>query len=393
MDKFHPELITADGGYIWNIVDAGAYTAAQIVTALQQGRLYFNVHTVNYPRRRNPRLPHRRTNGSQTPPVPVADPGYNADDSATDAGAARFLNQAAFGASPADMAYVEANGYAAWINAQMALPATHLLPNVQSQIALTPSAFLSGSPGRRITPGGANAVAGQDQLRQRVAFALSEILVVSDTNSTLGGVPTGLASYYDLLADNAFGNFRDLLKAATLHPVMGYWLNMQGNQKGNLATGYHPNENYGREIMQLFSIGLNRLWPDGSLVLDSQGNLVPTYNAEHDHQRFRPRVHRLDVAPGAPGQWPVADEVSLPTTDWINPMVDGQKYHELGTKTLLDNVVLPAAVGYSMTASPSADRRLTRPRRPTTAIASAISTARWTTSSTIRTSARTFAAS
>ena len=186
-----------------------------------------------------------------------------------------------------------------------------------------------------------------------MAFALSEIMVVSDTNSTLGNVPTTLASYYDLLADHAFGNFRDLLEAATLHPAMGYWLNMQGNQKGNLSTGYHPNENYGREVMQLFSIGLNRLWPDGSFVLDASGNLVPTYNQGTITNGFA-RVFTgwtWHQALQASGQLPTN---FYPATDWINPMVMVKNYHELGTKTLLDNVVLPAAVGYSATASATA---------------------------------------
>ncbi len=346
VDKFHPELKTSDGGYIWNIVAAGAYSASDIVTALQQGRLYFNLHTVNYPGGEI-RGFLTAINGSQTAPVPVADPGYT-DDSATDAGAARFLNQAGFGASPADVAYVKANGYAAWINAQLAVSATHLVPNVQQQLALTASAFLNATPVQNAW--WHEVVTGQDQLRQKMAFALSEILVVSDTNASIGGNPVGLATYYDLLADNAFGNFRDTLKAATLNPVMGYWLNMQGNQKGNLTTGYHPNENYAREIMQLFSVGLNRLWPDGSLVLDSHGDPVPTYT----QSTITNGVARVFTgwtwhqALQANGQLPTN---FYPATDWLNPMVMVKGYHELGPKNVLDNVVLPPAVGYSMTAS------------------------------------------
>ena len=346
VDKFHPELKTADGGYIWNITASGAYSASDIVTALQQGRLYFNVHTVNFPGGEI-RGFLTAVNGSQTPPVPVADPGYT-DDSATDAGAARFLNQAAYGAAPVDMAYVKANGYTAWINKQMGLSAAQLYPDVETQLALFPStnlsvAFVDNAWWRA-------AITDPAQLRQRVAFALSEILVVSDTNSTLGGRPDTLASYYDLLSANAFGNFRDLLKAATLHPAMGYWLNMQGNQKGNLATGYHPNENYAREIMQLFSVGLNRMWTDGSLVLDSEGNLVPTYNQGTITNGFA-RVFTgwtWHQALQANGQLPTN---FYPSVDWINPMVMVKNYHELGPKTLLDNVALPPAVGYSMTAA------------------------------------------
>src|SRR6202000_1666108 len=103
-----------------------------------------------------------------------------------------------------------------------------------------------------------------------VAFALSEIMVVSQ-NGTLQNHADALASYYDTLLDNSFGNFRTLLRSVSLTPAMGLYLNMQGNAKGNLINGTHANENYAREINQLFSIGLTRLWPDGSLVLDSTG--------------------------------------------------------------------------------------------------------------------------
>src|SRR5262249_33982983 len=123
------------------------------------------------------------------------------------------------------------------------------------------------------------SVTAPDQLRQRVAFALSQIMVVSE-NGTLNNNPVVLSSYYDVLLNNSFGNFRDLLKAVTLSPAMGLYLDMRFNDKGNLAAGTHPNENYAREIQQLFSIGLNRMWPDGTLVLDSNGDIVPTYNQD-----------------------------------------------------------------------------------------------------------------
>ena len=124
------------------------------------------------------------------------------------------------------------------------------------------------------------AVTAPDQLRQRVAFGLSEIMVVSTEAVVLSDFATSIAQYNNVLANNAFGNFRDLLEQVTLNPTMGYWLNMQGNAKGDITIGLHPNENYAREIMQLFSVGLNRLWPDGTVILDSQGGLVPTYGQD-----------------------------------------------------------------------------------------------------------------
>ena len=87
-----------------------------------------------------------------------------------------------------------------------------------------------------------------------------------------------LADYYDTLLASCFGNFRDILKQVTLSPAMGVYLDMRANALGDIKTGLHPNENYAREILQLFSAGLYRVWPDGTLVLDSTGNAVPTYD-------------------------------------------------------------------------------------------------------------------
>ena len=123
------------------------------------------------------------------------------------------------------------------------------------------------------------AVTGQDQLRQRVAFALSQILVVS-FNSNLNSEPFALAGYLDLLSKDAFGNFRQLLEDVTLSPTMGRYLDMLQNDKEDVATGKNPNENYAREVLQLFSIGLYKLHPDGSLVLDANGLPIATYDQE-----------------------------------------------------------------------------------------------------------------
>lgn len=344
--KFHPNLISPTGAYTWNIATTSAVSASTIVNDIQQGLAYLQIETVKYSSGEIAGNFFHVT-GSQTAPALVADPGFP-DDSATDAGAARFLNQAAFGAAPADISAVESEGYSSWITNQMSLPATHTLPFVLARAAL-----LDANPMSSPTFQDAwwnSSVNAPDQLRQRVAFALSEIMVVSDQNGSIANAANGLASYYDTLEDNAFGNFRQLLEAVTLHPVMGWWLNMEGNAKGNLATGYHPNENYAREVMQLFSIGLNRLWPDGTTVLNSLGNPVPTYNQNTITGGF------ARVFTGWSWHQPLQANGQLPTsfyplTDWVDPMVMVKNYHELGAKTLLDNVVLPPAVGYSLTAS------------------------------------------
>src|SRR5207237_10026971 len=117
-----------------------------------------------------------------------------------------------------------------------------------------------------------------DQRRQAVAFALSESLVTSDQNGTIAQWQEGEANYYDILVNGAFGNFRDMLDQVTLSPMMGIYLSSLRNAKA--AGGTTPDENYAREVMQLFSIGLNELNADGSLRLDQYGQPIPTYSQD-----------------------------------------------------------------------------------------------------------------
>jgi hypothetical protein len=167
--------------------------------------------------------------------------------------------------------------------------------------------------------------------------------MVASESGTLQNHADALAYYYDTLLDNSFGNFRRLLGAVTLTPAMGLYLNMQGNDKGNLVNGTHANENYAREINQLFSIGLNRLWPDGTLILDSQGNLVPTYDQDVVSgfaQTFTGwNYYQTNQANG---RLPTRFN---PAVNYTNPMVLVPMHHDLNAKLLLDNVVLPPALG------------------------------------------------
>jgi uncharacterized protein (DUF1800 family) len=121
-------------------------------------------------------------------------------------------------------------------------------------------------------------IASPDGLRQRIALARSEFFVVSSNGVTIQSGAFAMAAWWDTLVANAFGNFRSLLEAVTLHPAMGVYLNTRGNQKENLATGRQPDENYGREVMQLFSIGLYELNIDGSNRLNGAGLPIETYD-------------------------------------------------------------------------------------------------------------------
>jgi uncharacterized protein (DUF1800 family) len=121
------------------------------------------------------------------------------------------------------------------------------------------------------------AVRGPDQLRQRTVLALSQIFVISDVNSALTSRTDAHASYLDMLSRNAFGNFRQLLEQVSTHPSMGHYLSHFRNEREDPVTGRIPDENYAREVMQLFSIGLWQLNQDGTRRRDGNGNYIPTY--------------------------------------------------------------------------------------------------------------------
>ena len=192
----------------------------------------------------------------------------------------RFLQQASFGPTKTDIDRLVSFGdssvaYRRWIDEQIAIPPSLLLPTLLAKRA-------SGIRGAELNNARQEAwfrttVLAPDQLRQRVAFALSEIMVVSQ-RSALTPLQFALADYYDVLARNAFGSFRQLIEQVTLHPAMGVYLSMLGNRKPDAALNIRPDENYARELMQLFTIGLVQLNPDGTVRTDSLGQPIPTYD-------------------------------------------------------------------------------------------------------------------
>ncbi|WP_266171432.1 DUF1800 domain-containing protein [Dyella subtropica] len=208
----------------------------------------------------------------------------------SDAEAARFLAQATFGPTATDIAHLRQVGYQAWLNEQLTAPVSTQkpyldwvagLPNVpDGNNAVNDDTRMEawwinalGTP----DPSRSNRVAA-DQLRQRVAFALSEIFVVSNANGTLAYEPYALASWHDMLAADALGNYRTLLEDVTKHPAMATYLSMLANQKADPTQNIHPDENYAREVMQLFSVGLVLLNPDGTPKLDASNQPIPTYD-------------------------------------------------------------------------------------------------------------------
>ncbi len=268
-----------------------------------------------------------------TPPTPIAQ--------ITPADAARFLNHATFGAKMseinnlADTGNVE-TGFKHWIDAQLAIPTSS---EVAYLTALEPTLNLAEDEQlwheHRVEAWFTHALTAPDQLRQRVAFALSEIFVVSD-DSALGDDTYGLAQYYDLLADNAFANYRDLLENVTLSPMMGMYLSMLGNEKPNEAENIRPDENYAREVMQLFSIGLIELNTDGSPKL-IDGKTIPTYN--QDIIKAYAHVYTGWNFNGTTASTWWRFEQNYNT---MLPMTAVDEFHDKGEKILLNNITVPA---------------------------------------------------
>lgn len=212
-----------------------------------------------------------------------------AQDVAADAKAVRFLTQATFGPTSESIRAVRQAGLAGWLDEQMAIPATVGVPALaelgcfaeQQGVDDCPDDGRLEEPHReRMELWWQHVLFGRDELRQRVAFALSEIFVVSERSDVLANFPLLLQDYYDTLARGAFGTYRDLLESVTLHPAMGLYLSMVKNPKPDPDLGIRPDENYAREVMQLFSIGLVLLNPDGSPLLDEDGDAIPTYDQD-----------------------------------------------------------------------------------------------------------------
>lgn len=193
----------------------------------------------------------------------------------TPAEASRFLAQATFGPRMEDIDALSRSGYDAWFDSQFNKPQTLHLPNVTNPFtAPYASTGQQAAFHRSIWK---NFATGEDALRQRVAFALSQIFVVSLNGDLAPAYPRGPANYLDRLGAQAFGNFRTLLEEVTYSPMMGAYLSHLKNQKDDASTGRTPDENFAREVMQLFTIGLYELNQDGTYRRDSQGNPIETY--------------------------------------------------------------------------------------------------------------------
>jgi uncharacterized protein (DUF1800 family) len=264
------------------------------------------------------------TSNSVNVTLPVATPA-----SAT--AAARLLDQATFGPTVSDLQMVEQEGLGTYITNQFAEPTTLLAAVPTNPL---PAICASSATARPCVESEwwQTAITGPDQLRQRVAFALSEMFVVS----TQSVPPQSITQFHNALANDAFGNFSTIMKDVSLSPAMGSYLNMLNSAAP--ATGQIANENYARENMQLFTTGIDLLNQDGSLQLDGSGNPIPAYT-QAQVQAFARAYTGWTLANTAGG---AVTKFPNNSGDDYDPMLAVEKYHDTTSKTLLNNTVLSA---------------------------------------------------
>jgi len=264
--------------------------------------------------------------------------------------ASRFLAQATFGPSPEAIAELRGLGYNynAWIDREVAKSPTLAAPLVVAAFAAGQFEQINNTQNRRFR----NQVmlSGDDQLRQRVAYALSQIFVISDNTATISNALEGSSSYYDMLLQRSFGSFRQLLLEVTRHPMMGRFLTHYQNRKANLETGTRSDENYAREVMQLFTIGLYLLNQDGTYQSVTNGRAAESYTNDQitEFARVYTGFTDEDNNPDAVGTGTGrTDFPRVRPQNYTQPMKMWDLQHDPGVKFLLNypgvrKPVLPA---------------------------------------------------
>jgi uncharacterized protein (DUF1800 family) len=328
--------------YSWDLAPGGIFTTRQqLLDALFNGELYLNIHTSNYP--------IGEISASFIYQADVAPPeNIELTEEQVDRDILRFLTQATFGPTPESYedlrSQIDTDGsnrievYNNWIEQQFTTPQTSMLDATDEMVAYFASE--NGFRERRDTfwP---MAVYGKDQLRQRMIFALSEILVIGDQSNPIRSAHRGAAHYWDTLGNNAFGTYRNALEDVTRHPIMGSWLSHLRNQKEDTNAGTYPDENYAREIMQLFSFGLVQLQNNGAIKLDQNNLPIATYDNTVISQMARVFTglsfsSRADVDGNAVenNQFALNNATNPYQHRWTQPMKFFPNEHEFGEKIL-----------------------------------------------------------
>ena len=325
-------------GAQWSFTPTAQYSSAQLLDALKSGKISVRIDTSKYPTGevKGVFIQGAGTRTFAAPDAPPAVPLTNVSA----AEAARLLTQATFGPTKPEIDALTGGSIDSWITAQMALPFTsHRTATVADRNTYGGSQSFSNwnalhLPNRQ-SAWFKTVLSAPDQLRQRVAYALSQILVVSDISLGEDSHTEPLALYYDMLGNAAFGNFRTLLENVTLSPMMGMYLSALRNAKADPVTGQTPDENFAREIMQLFTIGLSQLNPDGTLMLDANGLPVATYD----------QTTITEMAKVFTG-WSYAGTTNFRTgggygTSLVTPMILFPAYHDDTVKKLAPVMATP----------------------------------------------------
>ena len=281
---------------------------------------------------------------------PLSNSENVANSEITKAQAFRILEQATFGPTDDDLKAVQTLGTAKWIEQQLNSSSAYDSSSDSHQSHLQrykaiakmaePSTYSSESDFNNNYHGRTsdyqtaawfdNVLHGKDQLRQRVAFALSELIVISGSKQRTRFRGDSLASYYDILAKHAFGNFRNLMGEISRSPGMGVFLSHQGNKKFNSSSNTHPDENFARELMQLFSIGLWKMNQDGSMVKDSSGDPIASYTQD-DVEELAKVMTGYDIK----GNSKFGKTNRGNGEEWASPMEFNSSHHEYASKTFL----------------------------------------------------------
>ena len=262
--------------------------------------------------------------------------------------ASRFARQTTFGMPYEGIEAIAKTGRNAWLEQQFDIPPAFHKPIAEDLITRQDSGeweeFVDNPLKLRTVihrfAWWQQTMTAEDVVRQRVAYALSQFFVVSDRAPILRLNPYSLTSFYDLLLDNAFGNFRDLLKDVALSPAMGHYLSHANNSKANPRRNRFPDQNFAREVMQLFSIGLYELNTDGTVRLDSNGELIPTY--DNDDIREMAKIFTGLTYAGKGHRWGRRYFNHADPDVFSEPMIMYERYHEPGEKVLLNGTIVPA---------------------------------------------------
>jgi len=253
--------------------------------------------------------------------------------------ASRFLSQATFGPTPEGIAELRSMGYnySTWIDREMAKAPTYATPLVVDAKTTGQITSITNAYNRRAR--NQVMISGGDQLRQRVAYALSQIFVISDNISAISNAAEGSSSYYDMLVRDSFSTYRQLLYDVTFHPMMGRYLSHYHNRKANSTTGTRPDENYAREVMQLFSLGLYSLDASGNYINSANGRPLESYTNDQitEFARVFTGFTDEDNNPNAVGTGTGSTDFPRVTAqNYTQPMKMWDKQHDTAAKTLLD---------------------------------------------------------